>query len=262
MSNKTLATHLYCLFLFVGGCLIFWLFGGAESENNPVENKERSVAQPTEQIAVVEGVHKNVEENSLADQSTELQEKESISSTDDDDAEAGLSDSKASLKVNSKRSETKKQEASESKENESTIPSSTSNIEKNVGFHRMGEINDQKADNSINAVIHEEQKKISAESQIKLRLLDDVTVEGVSIPKNTVVFAKVRLSAERIYLKTETVTYKKTDYPFVADIYDVDGKEGLKMTEKKLALPAGYKVIIKNDEINRKAKQNKLFLQK
>ena len=245
MSNKTLATHLYCLFIFIVGCLVFWLFGGGvESENNHVENKEERVAQPIEKIAVVE-VQKNVEENDLADQSTELQEKESISSTVEDDAEVGLSDSKASLKVNSKREETKKQEESESKENESTIPSSTSNIEKNVGFHRMGEINDQKADNSINAVIHEEQKKINAESQIKLRLLDDVTVDGVCIPKNTVVFAKVRLAADRIYLKTETVTYKKKDYPFVADIYDVDGLEGLKMTDKKLALPAGYKVKIK-----------------
>lgn len=246
MSNKTLATHLYCLFLFVGGCLIFWLFGGeAESENNHVENKEERVAQPTEQIAVVEGVHKNVEEDSLADQSTELQEKEYISTIAEEEAKVDLSDTKASLEKHSKREETKKQKEPDSKENESAIPSSTSNIEKNVRFHRMGETNDQKADNSINAVIHEEQKKINADSQIKLRLLDDVTVEGVSIPKNTVVFAKVRLSAERIYLKTETVTYKKKDYHFDADIYDVDGLEGLKITDKKLALPAGYKVIIK-----------------
>ena len=244
MSKKTLTIHLYCLFLFIGGCGIFWLFGGAESENNHVENKEGSVAQPTEQIAVVEGVHKNVEENSLADQSTELQE-EIITTIAEEEAKVDLPDSKASLETHSKREETKKQKEPDSKVIETAIPSSTSNIGKNVGFHRMGETNDQKTDNFINAVIHEEQKKISAENQIKLRLLDDVTVDGVFIPKNTVVFAKVRLSADRIYLKTETVTYKKMDYPFVADIYDVDGLEGLKMTDKKLALPAGYKVMIK-----------------
>ena len=71
-----------------------------------------------------------------------------------------------------------------------------------------------KTDNLINAVIHERLKNINEGSQIKLRLMDEVTVEGVSIPKNTVVFATARLSADRVYLTTETVTYKKKDYPF------------------------------------------------
>lgn len=245
MSNKTLATHLYSLFIFVAGCVVFWLFGGGEEpENNRVDNKEEIMAQPAAEKLAMEEVQKNLEENELADQSTELQEEKFISTIAEDDAEVAMSDSKAPLKANSKRGG-KRQEESESKDNESTIPSSTSNIEKNAGFHRMGESNDKKSDNLISAVIHERLKNINEESQIKLRLMDEVTVEGVSIPKNTVVFATARLSADRVYLTTETVTYKKKDYPFNAEVYDLDGMEGLDMMDKNIVLPAGYKVMIK-----------------
>lgn len=245
MSNKTLATHLYCLFIFVAGCVGFWLFGGGEEpENNHVDNNEEIVAQPAAEKLAMEEVQKNVEENELADQSTELQEEEFISTIAEDDAEVAMSDSKAPLKANSKR-DTKKQVEQDLKECESTIPSSTSNIEKGAGFHRMGESKDKKTDNLINAVIHERLKNINEGSQIKLRLMDEVTVEGVSIPKNTVVFATARLSADRVYLTTETVTYKKKDYPFNAEVYDLDGMAGLDMTDKNMVLPAGYKVMIR-----------------
>lgn len=249
MSNKTLATHLYSLFIFVAGCVVFWLFGGGEEpENNRVDNKEEIMAQPAaEKLAVVEDAQeqrKNIGENDSVYQSTELQENEFISSTVEGDAEVDLSDSKAPLKANSKRGG-KRQEESESKDNESTIPSSTSNIEKNAGFHRMGESNDKKSDNLISAVIHERLKNINEESQIKLRLMDDVTINGECIPKNTVVFATARLSADRVYLTTETVTYKKKDYPFNAEVYDLDGMEGLDITDKNMVLPAGYKVMIR-----------------
>lgn len=263
MSNKTLATHLYSLFIFVAGCVVFWLFGGGEEpENNHVDNKEEIVAQPAaEKLAAVENAQeerKNVEENDSIGQSTELYENEFVSSMAKDDAEIESFDSQ----TNSKRGDTKKRVEQDLRECESAIPSSTSNIEKSAGFHRMGESNEKKTDNLINAVIHERLRNINEESQIKLRLMDEVTINGECIPKNTVVFATVRLSADRVYLTTETVTYKKKDYPFNADVYDLDGIEGLDMTDKNMVLPAGYKVMIKNDEINRKAKQNKLSLQR
>ncbi len=242
MSNKTLATHLYSLFIFVGGCVVFWLFGGGEEpENNHVDNKEEIVAQPAAEKLAMEEVQKNVGENDSIGQSTELYENEFVSSMAKDDAEIESFDSQ----TNSKRGDTKKRVEQDLRESESAIPSSTSNIEKSAGFHRMGESNDKKTDNLINAVIHERLKNINEGSQIKLRLMDEVTVEGVSIPKNTVVFATVRLSADRVYLTTETVIYKKKDYPFNAEVYDLDGMEGLDMTDKNMVLPAGYKVMIR-----------------
>ena len=128
---------------------------------------------------------------------------------------------------------------------ESTTSSEAKTDAQDAGFHQLVESDNAERVKMINAVIHEKQKSISTESPIKLRLLDDVTVEGVCIPKNTVVFAKVRVTADRVYLKTETITFKKTDYPFNGDVYEPDGQEGLSMTDTKMALPAGYKVMIK-----------------
>ncbi|MEE1082912.1 MAG: conjugative transposon protein TraM [Paludibacteraceae bacterium] len=238
MSRKTLTIHLYCLFLFIGGCGIFWLFGGGDGDKTGLEdNKAESTAQQT------------------TDNIATTWEEQSDASTDDDDADAEPSSTIPSTSQespektvceNKGKAVTKTDsERSASIDKESTMSSEAKTDAQDAGFHQLVESDNAIRVKMINAVIHEKQKSISTESPIKLRLLDDVTVEGVCIPKNTVVFAKVRLAADRIYLKTETVTYKKKDYPIDADIYDVDGLEGLKVTDKKLALPAGYKVIIK-----------------
>lgn len=238
MSRKTLTIHLYCLFLFIGGCGIFWLFGGGDGEKTGLEdNKAECTAQQT------------------TDNIATTWEEQSDASTDDDDADAEPSSTIPSTSQESpektvcenkgKRVTKTDSEWSASIDKESTTLSEAKVDAQDAGFHQLGEDDNAIRVKMINAVIHEKQKSISTESPIKLRLLDDVAVDGVCIPKNTVVFAKVRLAADRIYLKTETVTYKKKDYPIDADIYDVDGLEGLKVTDKKLALPAGYKVMIK-----------------
>ena len=71
MSRKTLAIHLYCLFLFVGGCGIFWLFGGGDGEKTSLEdNKAECMAQQTtDNVATTWG-------------------EQSDASADDDDADA------------------------------------------------------------------------------------------------------------------------------------------------------------------------------
>ena len=71
MSRKTLTIHLYCLFLFIGGCGIFWLFGGGDGEKTNLEdNKVECTAQQT------------------TDNIATTWEEQSDTSTDDDDADA------------------------------------------------------------------------------------------------------------------------------------------------------------------------------
>lgn len=238
MSRKTLTIHLYCLFLFIGGCGMFWLFGGGDGDKTGLEdNKAECTAQQT------------------TDNIATTWEEQSDASTDDDDADAEPSSTIPSTSQespektvceNKGKAVTKTDsERSASIDKESTTSSEAKTDAQDAGFHQLVESDNAERVKMINAVIHEKQKSISTESPIKLRLLDDVTVDGVSIPKNTVVYAKMRIGTDRIYLKTETVTYKKKDYPIDADIYDVDGLEGLKVTDKKLALPSGYRVMIK-----------------
>lgn len=237
MSRKTLTIHLYCLFLFIGGCGIFWLFGGGDGEKTNLEdNKVECTAQQT------------------TDNIATTWEEQSDASTDDDDADAEPSSTIPSTSQESektvcenkgKRVTKTDSEWSASIDKESTTSSEAKTDAQDAGFHQLGESDNAICVKMINAVIHEKQKSISTESPIKLRLLDDVTVDGVSIPKNTVVYAKMRIGTDRIYLNTETITFKKTDYPFNGDIYEPDGQEGLTMTDTKMALPAGYRVMIK-----------------
>lgn len=98
---------------------------------------------------------------------------------------------------------------------------------KNKGFKPMGGKETNNSSTSIRAVIHGEQKDITTASQVKIRLLDNVNVAGISIPRNTMVYAKASFTANRILLNIESIAYNDNVYPFDAQIYDVDGFEGL-----------------------------------
>lgn len=99
---------------------------------------------------------------------------------------------------------------------------------KNKGFRTMGAEATSGDNSSIRAVIHGEQKNITTASQVKLRLLDNVKVNpNLTIPKNTMVYAKASFSSNRIHLNIESIAYNNNVYPFNAQIYDLDGFEGL-----------------------------------
>lgn len=98
---------------------------------------------------------------------------------------------------------------------------------KNKGYCTMGATESSSNTNSIRAVIHGEQKNITTASQVKLRLLDNVTVSSITIPRNTMVYAKASFSSNRIHLDIESIAYNNNVYPFDAQIYDLDGFEGL-----------------------------------
>lgn len=99
---------------------------------------------------------------------------------------------------------------------------------KSKGFRTMGAEATSGDNSSIRAVIHGEQKNITTASQVKLRLLDNVKVNpNLTIPKNTMVYAKASFSSNRIHLNIESIAYNNNVYPFNAQIYDLDGFEGL-----------------------------------
>ena len=239
MSRKTLAIHLYCLFLFIGGCGIFWLFGEGDGEKTSLEDNkvEYTTEQTTDNVATTWGE----QSDASADDGTEPSS--TIPSTSQEYSEEIAHENKENKKAVTK---TDLREPKTIDKESATSYDAKDNAQ-DAGFHQLGEGDDAKHVKMINAVIHEQQKSINAESRIKLRLLDDVTVDGVSIPKNTVVYAKARVTADRVYLKTEIITFKKMDYPFNGDIYEPDGQEGLKMADKKVTLPAGYRVMIKQE---------------
>lgn len=87
------------------------------------------------------------------------------------------------------------------------------------------------AENNINrdirAVVHGEYKNISSGSQVKLRLLDNIRIGNVKIPKNTFIYALLSFGNGRAQLKTEQINYNGKMLPFEGIIYDRDGFMGL-----------------------------------
>lgn len=119
------------------------------------------------------------------------------------------------------------QDQPEKKAETIATPEAPKKTTKNKGYCTMGATETSSSANSIRAVIHGEQKNITTASQVKLRLLDNVTVSGITIPRNTMVYAKASFSSNRIHLDIESIAYNNNVYPFDAQIYDLDGFEGL-----------------------------------
>lgn len=73
---------------------------------------------------------------------------------------------------------------------------------------------------------------------VKLRLLDDVYLSGVRIPANTFVYATTGLSADRMDLTVESITYRGNIYAVALQAYDLDGQPGVavpELVERRLA---------------------------
>lgn len=77
------------------------------------------------------------------------------------------------------------------------------------------------------AVVHGEQT-IRPGSQVKLRLLDDVQLPNVLVPKNTLVYGKAMGSgSERINIKIYSISVNGQIYEVKWSVFDVDGNEGI-----------------------------------
>lgn len=94
-------------------------------------------------------------------------------------------------------------------------------------------LNDNQSDDKsgIRIVTHGEQKDITASSQVRLRILDPITINGTTIPRNTEVIGQASFSSNRVLIKINNITYKNNVYPFKGKIYDKDGLEGIYIAE-------------------------------
>lgn len=80
--------------------------------------------------------------------------------------------------------------------------------------------------NTVSAVIHETQTLING-ATVKLRLLDDIFINGTLIPKNNFVFGMASLSGDRLVIKITGIRYRKSQYPVQLSVFDIDGMDGI-----------------------------------
>ncbi|MGI4735029.1 MAG: conjugative transposon protein TraM [Janthinobacterium lividum] len=94
------------------------------------------------------------------------------------------------------------------------------------GFHTVGEATPSASVNSVPAVIHNDQV-VEAGSTVKLRLLQDVQLEGHLIPRNSFLYGTCSMAGNRLTIAATSVQYQGNLLPVSLKAFDIDGNEGL-----------------------------------
>lgn len=95
------------------------------------------------------------------------------------------------------------------------------------GFYSLDdETSLNESQNSIQAVIHETQTLVNS-STVKLRLMNDIFINGVLIPKDNFVFGTADLNGERLSIKISSLRYRNSLFPVELSAYDMDGMTGI-----------------------------------
>jgi conjugative transposon TraM protein len=97
----------------------------------------------------------------------------------------------------------------------------------NVGFYSTENKNiTQETANAIEAIIPENQLLVNG-TVIKLRLLTDIYINGVLIPKNNLVSAITSLNDERLEAEITAIRFNNSLFPVKLEVYDLDGLPGI-----------------------------------
>lgn len=81
---------------------------------------------------------------------------------------------------------------------------------------------------TIQAVVHQDQV-ISNGGVLKLRLCQDIIVNGILVPRGCFVYGVCRLNDERLIAQLTSIAYNNQVLPFPLTVYDMDGIEGIYM---------------------------------
>lgn len=80
--------------------------------------------------------------------------------------------------------------------------------------------------NSIEAVVHETQILVNG-AVVKLRLLNDIYINGALIAKGAFVFGIASLAGERLEVEVNSIRYNQSLYPVKLEVHDIDGLPGI-----------------------------------
>jgi conjugative transposon TraM protein len=95
------------------------------------------------------------------------------------------------------------------------------------GFHGVGDRDAAaSSDNAIEAVVHETQTLVNG-SVVKFRLLNDIYIAGILIPKDNFIYGTAALNGERLEITINAVRYKQSVFPTQLEVHDMDGLAGV-----------------------------------
>jgi conjugative transposon TraM protein len=96
------------------------------------------------------------------------------------------------------------------------------------GFYSLEDdmMNNNEQPNAIRAVIHETQTVVEG-AIVKLRLVNDLSVNGTLVTKGSFLFGTAALSGERLNIKINSIRYKNSLFPVQLSVMDMDGLDGV-----------------------------------
>jgi len=80
--------------------------------------------------------------------------------------------------------------------------------------------------NAVEAVVQETQTLVSG-ATVKLRLMSEVYINGVLIPKDNFIYGMASLNGERLNISITTIRYQNNILPVALSVYDMDGLSGI-----------------------------------
>jgi conjugative transposon TraM protein len=80
--------------------------------------------------------------------------------------------------------------------------------------------------NAVASVIHETQTIVNG-ATVKFRLMNDIFISGVKIPKDNFLFGIASLKGERLTIKINSIRYNNSLFPVDLSVYDLDGLVGI-----------------------------------
>lgn len=95
-------------------------------------------------------------------------------------------------------------------------------------FYGLDHEVDQQAvnENAIEAVIHDTQKLLAG-SAVRLRLLNDIAINGRPVPKNQFAYGTCSINGERLTIEITSIRTGNSLLPVSLSVYDLDGLEGI-----------------------------------
>ncbi len=124
------------------------------------------------------------------------------------------------------------EETAENTVNEEELFSATSS--EKSGFYGL-DAEEDSFSGDIKAVIHGNHTDVRSGSIIKMRILEDVLIDGVKVPLNTFIYGKLSFRNGRAAISVSNINYRNRILNFSGSIYDNDGFEGLYVPDNVLS---------------------------
>ena len=102
-----------------------------------------------------------------------------------------------------------------------------SDVKSASGFFGIEEKETAPIDQTGIEAVMQETSTLTTGSTVKLRLLNDIVINGEFVPKDVFVYGTASLSDERLRVDIMTIRYNNSILPVKLSVYDLDGMEGI-----------------------------------